>query len=784
MPGGDGDWLYMGRESKESEDKTRERALIVAARAQEASGRGPRTGPKSLPEFEGYQVLRRLKGGGQGVVYQARQVSSGRIVAIKVLRTGPFASENDRARIEREVRILSRLDHPGIVPVLDCGVSVPDQFYYAMEYIDGTPLDEHVRSGALGARSVLSLMALVCDAVSDAHVRGVIHRDLKPGNILVTGDGVPHVLDFGLAKIQREAEEASEEFSVTRSGQFLGSLPWSSPEQAQGEVDRLDTRTDVYAIGVMMYQALTGTFPYDVQGPAREVVSRIVNDSPLPPSRSSAASNDEIDTIVLKCLSKERERRYQSAGEIARDLRRYLAGEPIEAKRDSTAYVLRKQLQKHWISAAVAAGFALVVLAGTVTSFVLWRQAELARELQAQQTAVAEAVNAFLNDDLLKAADPRYARGREVTVAEILERAQLTVGQKFKGHPIEEAAVRLTIGSTYRRLGRLTPALEQLQMAKELFERSCGADDKRTLSAIRELAVVHDERGQPATAQEMLESILNRYPDRNDEIMWLVMDDLGQVYAKQNRFAEAEQFEERALEGYGNAGLDKTRLGLLCLNNLSYVYRVQGKYGIARERAQEAFKGLSEMYGNDDPVTLSAMNSVAVLFEKQGGYSAAELAMRSCLEGRTRVLGREHHDTLVSMHNLGRVFMEQGKLEEAEALLRDAVEAQRRIFPNDPTDTPGFLRTLGECVMLGGKTEEAEAMLRQAAQEHAERIQGPHREKALSNLALGRLLVKLGRVAEAMPLLQDSASMLEGLLGKNHPETEAAQGEFQRAAGK
>ena len=372
------------------------------------TGRGTFTAPP--PEsFAGYQILKELHRGGQGVVYQALQKSTKRKVAIKVMKEGPFASSGDRARFEREVQVLGQLNHPNIVAIHDSGVTadtgVGRYHYFVMDYISGQPLDVYMASGERSIADTLKLFGKVCEAVNAAHLRGIIHRDLKPGNIRVDANGEPHILDFGLAKVASGAGEVS---LMTMTGQFVGSLPWASPEQAEGVPTKIDIRTDVYSLGVILYQMLTGKFPYEVIGNMRDVLDRIMKAEPAKPSTLRRQINDEIETIVLKCLSKERERRYQTAGELARDIGHYLEGEPVEAKRDSALYVLRKQMRRYKLPVAVAAAFVLLLAGfGIAMSVTAARNAELAaRERAAKSDALAERSRADERaTDALKARD-------------------------------------------------------------------------------------------------------------------------------------------------------------------------------------------------------------------------------------------------------------------------------------------------------------------------------------------------------------------------------------------
>ncbi len=369
------DLIAAGREEARAWKQRREEMNIAA--------------PAPLPETIGpYRVIRRIGAGGMGVVYEAAQAEPSRRVAVKLIRA-PVGADTYHLRLfHREIQILGRLRHPAIAQIYDAGHTENGQQYFVMELIDGRPLVEFCELADLSLRDRLALFAEVCKAVQYAHGRGVIHRDLKPANILVDKDGEPHVLDFGLARIVDPEVDVSR--SLLTGKTLIGTLPYMSPEQAQADPADLDIRTDVYSLGVILYEMLTGTYPYRVAGQMVEVLRNIAEAEPKKPSTISRGINDEVETIVLKTLAKERERRYQSAETLSRDIGHYLSGEPIDAKRDSRWYVIRKTLRRYRVAAGVAAAFVLMLAASTISLSIMYQTAEKARLAETEQRELAE----------------------------------------------------------------------------------------------------------------------------------------------------------------------------------------------------------------------------------------------------------------------------------------------------------------------------------------------------------------------------------------------------------
>ncbi len=727
----------------------------------------------ALPgDIAGYDVLREIHRGGQGVVYLAVQKSTRRQVAIKVIRDAALASSGERARFEREVHILAQLRHPNIVAIHDSG-RTEGRSFFVMDYVAGLPLDAHVAHLGLSRQAMLDLFVQVCDAVNAAHLRGVIHRDLKPGNIRVTPDGQPRVLDFGLAKTLDESSGGGDD-AMTLTGQFIGSLPWVSPEQACGAT--VDVRTDVYSLGVILYQLLAGRFPYDVHCPMREALERIAHTEPLPPSSGSSGRVDsELDTISLKCLAKDAERRYQSAGELARDVRRYLAGEAIEAKRDSVAYVLRKQLRRHRLALGFAGALSVLIAGFGAWMSVLYARADHLRqvaeqrreealrvaEFQAAQLsgidvevmgaqlrrAVLERHHAMFRD---RGADHQALAGARETLEDalagvnftdiarsaldenIFDRALHAIDRQFETQPLVRAHLLQTLADTLSELGLLDRAAAPQTEALETFRQVLGAEHQTTLTSIA---------------------------------------NAGLLLSRQGKLAEAEPYFREALDGRRRSLGDDHPDTLSSLSNMGYLHSLQGRLAEAVPYFDEALTGRRRTLGADHPDTLTSMNEMGMLLKAQGRLADAEPYLTETLDGRRRVLGDDHPHTLVSINNLSYLLQPLGRIAEAAPLRHEALERRRRVLGNDHPDTLRSLNNMGALLLGQGKPAEAEPYYREAL-EGRRRVLGPEHPDTLVSIAnMGAVLQAQGKLDEAEPYRREALDGNRRVLGENHPDT-------------
>jgi len=466
-----------------------------------------------------YKILHTIGVGGMGVVYEAEQENPHRTVAIKVIRPG-LATNSLLSRFRHEAEVLALLQHPGIAHIYEAGVA-PAEFgdgttaqrpFFAMEFIRGKMLTDFADQNNLGTRDRLGLMTRICDAVHHAHQKGVIHRDLKPHNILVDEEAQSKILDFGVARaIDADVQTATMQTDV---GQLVGTVAYMSPEQVQGDSSRIDTRSDVYTLGVILYELLSGQLPYAVRACAIPEVARIIREeNPTRLSSFNPAFRGDLDTIVQKALEKEKERRYQSAAELALDIGRYLNDEPIIARPQSKFYQIRKFAKRN---VGLVAGIAVAFCALAVGMILAVSQAinahrEAARAESETRRAIdalaeAEAITTFLTD-MLATANP-YNIDKDVRVLDVLETASARVGEEWTDFPLVEARLRQAIGRTYYSLGKINEAEQHLGRAFEIQKKRLGMESDITLVTAKALAIAYSDQSRFDESETLHKEIL------------------------------------------------------------------------------------------------------------------------------------------------------------------------------------------------------------------------------------------------------------------------------------
>jgi tetratricopeptide (TPR) repeat protein len=677
-------------------------ARIPSTGASGAEGVGA-AGAKTLPPHIGrYRIVRLLAEGGMGAVYEAEQEQPRRTVALKVIKPG-LASPELLWRFEQESQALGRLQHPGIAQVHEVGTAdtgCGPQPYFAMELIRGESLLEYAKAQELNTRQRLELMAKVCEAVQHAHQRGIIHRDLKPGNILVDERGQPKVVDFGVARVTDSDARTTRQ---TDAGRLVGTLAYMSPEQVEADPLEVDTRSDVYALGVILYELLAGRLPYTVRGNLPEAAETIREEDPAPLSSISRNYRGDIETIVATALEKDKARRYASASDLAADIQRYLKDEPIAARPPSASYQLRKFARRNKVLVAGVAAVFVVLIGGVIAS--TW---EAGRARRAER--IAEAVNNFLQKDLLAqaSANTQARQGTkpdpDLRVRTALDRAAARTRGKFDRQPEVEAAIADTMGQTYMDLGLYPEARTQFERALELHRRVMGVRNPETLKTISRLGRTAELQGKYPEAEALLRQSLEGQrqvlgSDHPDTLY--SMNNLALVYKDEGKYPQAEALYVQTLE------IRRRVLGaehpdtLTSMNNLATVYaEIQGNYPQAEALLSQTLKIQRRVLGPEHPETLGSMNNLALVYSSQGKDPQAVALYIQTLEIQRRVLGDEHFQTLQSTHNLASVYSRQGKYLQAEALLSRTLEIQRRVLGDEHQNT---LISMGSLASVYGR---------------------------------------------------------------------------------
>ncbi|MBK9128626.1 MAG: serine/threonine protein kinase [Phycisphaerales bacterium] len=700
--------------------------------------------PEAPPErIGGYRLVERLGAGGMGEVFAAEQERPRRRVALKLMRPGLVSAAAQR-RFTLEAEVLGRLEHENIARIFEAGVDRSgghERPYLVMEFVSGLPLTRHADTARLDRRARVALLASVCDGVQHAHQRGVIHRDLKPANILVTAEGTPKILDFGIARTVDEPANLTLEHGPEA---IIGTLAYMSPEQVLGRRDEIDTRCDVYSLGVILFELLTGRLPYDLAGQSIAQAARLITEGPLPRiGTEHRALRGDLETIVLKALQRDRARRYGSPAELAADLRRHLSGEPILARADSAWYVLSRQLARHRLAASLGAG-GLVVLAGSVVALAisygrqatLLTQAHEARNAEAAARVAAEtqagkaaAISSFV-ERMLTAADAEATDKPDVTVREILDDAAGEIeGGSLAGQPDVEAAVRLMLGTAYRSLGLVAPAEQHLSRALE------------------QSAALHGEESyEYATAA----------------------NELAGLYVTLSRLDEAEALRRRALELIRSLRGERSPQYVMALDGVAETLRQRARYDEAIALYRQALAASDEPARADTRERAFTLVSLGSCLNATRDFDGAEVAYREALDIFVRTKGRQCADAAVVIGRLGIVSMNRGDKEEAASLMREAVDLLRAVLP---ADHPRLAETRQNLAIALQESDpaEAEALYRAALETYREKFGPESRQVAdtLQNLAV--LLRKRGNLDEALRLYTEALRLHRLLLEPNHP---------------
>lgn len=747
-------------------------------------------------KIDRYLLLEILGAGGMGEVYLAEQEEPiHRKVALKIIKLGMDTKEVI-ARFESERQALALMDHVNIAKVFDAGATEQGRPYFVMEYVQGIPITHYCDRYRLSTRERLGLFAKVCYAIHHAHQKGIIHRDIKPSNVLVSrqnGDAIPMVIDFGVAKATNQ--RLTERTVFTEQGQLIGTPEYMSPEQADPTGLHVDTTSDVYSLGVLFYELLTGALPFE-SGTLRtadfDEIRRIIREE-VPPKPSSRLSTlgeraadiasrrrtsvsalakrvrGELDWIAMRAMEKDRSRRYQSASECALDVERYLRDEPVIAGPPSTAYKLAKLVKRHKRAVGSLMLVITALAVGLGFSTTMFFRAESAREQAESEARKAEHINTFLQD-MLGSVDPAE-QGRDVSVREVLDKAATQIETELAGEPEIRAAVRNTIGATYTALGLYDAAEQHLREALATRQRVLGDEHPDVATGMNNLATLLRLRGNHTEAEPLLRQTIamrrRLFGEEHPEIA-SALNDFATLLQRQGKYDEAESVFRQALamrrELYGEEHMQVAQ----ALGNLGLILRLQGHYAEAEPFYSQALAMLRKLHGEDHPDLASNLHNLATLLKIQGRHAEAEPLSREAVAMVKRCFGEEHPHTATCLVTLAGLLAVQSKHAEAETMYREALAIRKKTLGEEHANIALNLNDIANLLRAQGRYEEAESLYREALAMQEKILGEEHPDAARSLYGLAGVLIDQGDAEISEPLLRRCLKIRKAALPEGH----------------
>ena len=766
---------------------------------------GPRLGPAARLEdlaeevqrdrVGPWRILRTLGRGGMGVVYLGER-DAGDVTlqaAIKVV-AGAADSVDIARHFRTERRILAALDHPGIARLLDGGTTDDGLLYFALEHVEGVPLTEHAKAQQLDLRARLSLFVEACAAVEFAHRRLVIHRDLKPGNILVGADGKPKLLDFGIAKILATAADAdAAPATVTLRGWMTPA--YASPEQLRGEPT--STATDVYALGLILYELLTGASPFaPATDPVETARAKLEGTIPRPSTavlraaaggratpemtRLSRSLKGDLDTIVLKAIAAEPARRYTSAAALADEIERYLSGRPVLARPDTYGYRTGKFVRRHRWAVGFAAVAVIALLTGLVLALVGQRRALRAEAEARTNAATAERVSDFMVG-LFRISDPGEARGNAVTARELLDRGAERVDKELEQEPDVRSRLRNVMAQAYGELGLYERQVSILEAQVDEVTRRTGADSIETLSLVNRLSSAEMRRGRYAVARDLAEKAVTGFeavaPAARLELA-RALSQAAVCYRELGDLRRASEYLERSLAVREQLPEQAPADIIAILNNVAILRWRLGEQDAARPMYQRALDLAVATYGEDHPNVGHTLNNMAIMELAVKNYDAARNLHERALALRRRLLEADHPDIAESLNNLCDVALTKGDFAAAQVACEEALAIRRKVF-KDPNPLIATTESnLGMALTGQGDLERAGQVLQRSLSGFERSLSPTHMAVSYPLDGLADVERQSGRPAAAEPLLRRALALREKALGPTHAEVVRLRGKL------